>query len=48
MARTLVPARSENELLVTDEGRVTFRVTDDLVALRNKVVAYAEENTGAT
>lgn len=45
VARKLVPARSENELLVTDDGRVTFRVTDDLVALRKKAVAYAEENT---
>ncbi|GAA1548749.1 S8 family peptidase [Nocardioides humi] len=45
VARKLVPTRSENELLVTGEGRVTFRVTDDLVGLRNKAVAYAEENT---
>lgn len=45
VARKLVPASSGNELLVSDEGRVTFRVTDDLVGLRNKVVAYAGENT---
>lgn len=45
VARKLVPARSQNELLVTDDGRVTFRVSDDLVEVRNKAVAYAEENT---
>lgn len=39
VARKLVPARSGNELLVSSEGRVTFRVTDDLVGLRKKAVA---------
>lgn len=45
VARKLVPVTSENELLVSDEGRVTFRVTDDLVGLREKVLAYAQEDT---
>ena len=45
VARKLVPASSENELLVSDDGRITFRVTDDLVGLRAKAVAYAEEDT---
>jgi len=45
VARKLVPASSDNELLVSDEGRITFRVTDDLVGLRAKAVAYAEEDT---
>lgn len=45
VARKLVSASSENELLVSDEGRVTFRVTDDLAGLRNKVLAYAAEDT---
>lgn len=45
VARKLVPARSENELLVSDEDRITFRVTDDLVGLRAKAMAYAEEDT---
>lgn len=45
VARKLVPASSDNELLVSDDGRITFRVTDDLRGLRAKAVAYAEEDT---
>lgn len=45
VARKLVPARSGNELLVSDQGRVTFRVTDDLAGLRAKAIAYAEDDT---
>lgn len=45
VARKLVPARSGNDLLVSDEGRVTFRVTDDLAGLRTKAIAYAEDDT---
>lgn len=45
VARKLVPASSENELLVSGEGRITFRVTDDLAGLRAKAVAYAGEYT---
>lgn len=39
------PARSDAELLVSDEGRVVFRVGDDLANLRKKAVAYGNEDT---
>lgn len=45
VARKLVPTSSGNELLVSGEGRVTFRVTDDLAGLRTKAVAYADDDT---
>lgn len=45
VARQLTSASPGAELLLSDEGRVTFRVEDDLAALRRKAVAYAEEDT---
>lgn len=33
------------ELLVSDDGRIVFRVTDDLAALRVKAAAYANQET---
>lgn len=45
LARQLITASPGAELLVSDEGRVTFRVEDDLGRLRKKAVAYAEEDT---
>lgn len=45
VARQLVPDSSSNKLLVSDEGRVVFRVSDDLSALRLKAVAYGQLQT---
>ena len=45
VARQVVTGAHGNELLVTDEGRVTFRVTDDLAGLRTKTLAYAAKDT---
>ncbi|WP_175559126.1 S8 family serine peptidase [Sanguibacter gelidistatuariae] len=45
VSRQLAPANSGSELLVSDEGRVVFRVSDDLAGLRAKAVAYTEEDT---
>ena len=39
VARKLVPASSDNELLVSDDGRITFRVTRRPQGLRAKAVA---------
>ncbi|MGZ0148984.1 S8 family serine peptidase [Kribbella sp. WER1] len=41
----LAPASSNAELLTSSEGRVVFRVEDNLRALRTKATAYANENT---
>ena len=45
VARKLITTDPGGELLVSDEGRVTFRVDDDLASLRAKAVAYANEET---
>ncbi|WP_413450471.1 S8 family serine peptidase [Georgenia phoenicis] len=45
VSRKLVSSSSGSELLVSDDGRVTFRVTDNLGGLRKKVLAYAAEDT---
>lgn len=45
IARQLATASRGSDLLVSDEGRVVFRVEDDLAGLRNKTVAYAEQDT---
>jgi hypothetical protein len=45
VSRQLTTDSPGSELLVSDEGRVVFRLQDDLAGLRAKAVAYANENT---
>ncbi|MEU4191098.1 S8 family serine peptidase [Kribbella sp. NPDC026611] len=45
VAAGLAPRAAGSELLVSDAGRVVFRVTDDLASVRDKAVAYANEET---
>ena len=45
IAPQLVTASRGSDLLVSDEDRVVFRVEDGLAGLRNKAVAYAEQDT---
>lgn len=45
VSKQLASGSPGSELLVSDEGRVVFRVEDDLVGLRSKVVAYATQET---
>jgi len=45
VAPQLVSRSAGAELLVSDEGRVVFRIGDDLAGLRRKAVAYAQQDT---
>ncbi|NTW39687.1 MAG: S8 family peptidase [Cellulomonadaceae bacterium] len=45
VAAQLATASPGAELLVSDKGKVVFRVTDDLAGLRRKATAYAQEQT---
>src|SRR5262249_32222796 len=45
VSRRLITDSPDSQLLVSDEGRVVFRITDDLAGLRAKAVAYANEDT---
>ncbi|GBG39357.1 S8 family peptidase [Mycobacterium montefiorense] len=45
VSRQLITGSSGSELLVSDGGRVVFRVRDELESLRAKAAAYAIEDT---
>ncbi|AKS32775.1 hypothetical protein AFA91_13770 [Mycolicibacterium goodii] len=45
LSRQLITGSPGSELLVSDDGRVVFRVQDDLAGLRAKATAYANEDT---
>lgn len=47
VSRQLTTDSPGSELLVSDEGRVVFRLRDDLAGLRAKAVAYASQDTAA-
>lgn len=45
VSRQIITDSPGGELLVSDQGRVVFRVEDDLAGLRAKATAYANEDT---
>jgi hypothetical protein len=45
VSRQIITDSPGGELLVRDDGRVVFRVQDDLAGLRAKATAYANEDT---
>ena len=45
VARSLTPRGSDAELMVSDEGKVVFRIGQDLSLLRRKTEQYAAEDT---
>ncbi|MDC8974651.1 S8 family serine peptidase [Mycobacterium marinum] len=45
VSRQIITNSPGGELLVSDDGRVVFRLQDDLAGLRAKASAYANENT---
>jgi hypothetical protein len=45
VSRQLITGSPGGELLVSDAGRVVFRLEDGLAGLRAKAIAYASENT---
>jgi hypothetical protein len=47
VARSLTPRGSNAELMVSDEGKVVFRIGQDLSLLRRKTEEYASEDTRA-